>query len=358
MVGPLTPLKAANHLLSRAAGLTKPTLAYVGGWLGRSNLGDEMLLTAAGRLFPDMHVVPVRGRRHELLVDRMFPPFDASVLAGGTLINMTGSLPQAETYSARSRYFFVFGTGVADPNFEPNRTDGHVLSRWETVLRRSRFVGVRGPLSAKLLTDAGIDGVEVVGDPALALAGSVRPDPHVPMSLGLNVGTSGGHIWGDEKGLAREMLALASWARRTGWDVHWFVVWPQDMGLTHEIATRSRTGAHVHAIYADPRRFLKLVGAMSFFVGMKLHAVVLATCAAIPSIMLEYRPKCRDYMASIDHEGFVVRTDEVSARDLRRRLDEMVDHRDDLSRYLEARVGRLREFQARRAKEIATQICG
>jgi polysaccharide pyruvyl transferase WcaK-like protein len=49
---------------------------------------------------------------------------------------------------------------------------------------------------------------------------------------------------------------------------------------------------------------------------MKLHATVLATCALTPSIMLEYRPKCRDYMESIGQGRFTFKTSDFRAGEL------------------------------------------
>jgi len=62
-------------------------------------------------------------------------------------------------------YFFVFGSGVAHPSFWKDS-----LRDWKPILQRCNYIGVRGPLSAELLTDVGINRVEVVGDPVLVFA--------------------------------------------------------------------------------------------------------------------------------------------------------------------------------------------
>lgn len=48
----------------------------------------------------------------------------------------------------------------------------------------------------------------------------------------------------------------------------------------------------MHMEYSNPLSYINLVSEMQAFVGLKLHAVVLAMCAHVPSILLEYRPKC------------------------------------------------------------------
>ena len=52
---------------------------------------------------------------------------------------------------------------------------------------------------------------------------------------------------------------------------------------------------------------------------MKLHSVVLASAVHVPSLMLEYQPKCADFQASIGRSDRTFRTDRLNA-------DELVEH--------------------------------
>jgi polysaccharide pyruvyl transferase WcaK-like protein len=305
--------------------------------------------------------VPVRGDRYEIQAGRFLPSFRAAVLAGGTLINKSATIEAAEIYCSLVKDFFVFGTGVASPSFWSGRmVNGRPwqsdLPRWEAVLRRSTYVGVRGPYSAEILSESGIDGVEVVGDPVLAFASQDGETRSVPYSLGLNVGVSGGQVWGSEDEIARQCMELAKLARQAGWTVRWFVVWPGDLAITRRAALASGTDKHIHAVYSDQDAFLKLVRPLSAFLGMKLHAVALATCAFVPSVMLEYRPKCRDYMASIGQEALTVRTDRFCASATWELLHEIVDHRTAYSEDLKRSVLKLKNFQQQRAREILSRI--
>ena len=112
------------------------------------------------------------------------------------------------------------------------------------------------------------------------------------------------------------MVGLAKNATQAGWKVHWFVVWKNDMDITLEAARKSGTEENIHQEYYDYKKYFDLVRKMSVFVGMKLHSVALAMCAYVPSVMLEYRPKCRDFMMSVNQQHNNIRTDRFKADDV------------------------------------------
>ena len=231
------------------------------------------------------------------------------------------------------------------------------MDRWAPILRRCSYIGVRGPLSAESLKACGFDNVVIVGDPVIALAQHVGTAPGDSMRLGLNIGVSGGQVWGSELEIESQYIRLARAARRAGWDVQWFVIWPGDLAVTRRAAEASRTGQYIHRVYGDYTRYMKLVGGMSVFVGMKLHAVALATCAFVPSIMVEYRPKCLDYMASIGQEQFTIRSDSLDGVDLLDRIDRIASNRAAHSFELETNLCALGRHQALCAREVMSGIC-
>ena len=114
--------------------------------------------------------------------------------------------------------------------------------------------------------------------------------------------------------------------------MRWFVVWPQDLKITKRAVELSNTSSEIYEIYDNHLEFLRLVRNLNYFVGMKLHATILATCAFVPSLMLEYRPKCRDYMRSIDQEDATVRTDQFDAGSVWEKVLFNSTHRDQISK--------------------------
>jgi polysaccharide pyruvyl transferase WcaK-like protein len=66
------------------------------------------------------------------------------------------------------------------------------------------------------------------------------------------------------------------------------------------------------------------------FVGIKLHSVILSYCANTPAIMVEYQPKCRDFMASIDMEQYNVRVDEFKSEITKKLVCEMYKNNESI----------------------------
>lgn len=307
-------MKVSNILsqsgrLVRASFLDRrPALAYVGGWLGKKNLGDEALLHGMGILFQQYQLFPFDGGRASTLATRLLPNLQGGILGGGTLIASDRQyLSLAERYLQKGNSLVLFGTGVEDVEFWQN---GTTTEDWKEVLQQALFVGVRGPVSAKRLMESGCKRVEVVGDPVLAFASDAVSCIHQPRTLGLNIGTSDGNVWGSEDKIATEFTRLATLARQAGWTVRWFVVWPKDLAMTKIVARDSDTENEINCIYESHQEFMNEAVKLTAFVGMKLHATVLSTCALTPSIMVEYRSKCLDYMLSIDQGQRVVRSDQ------------------------------------------------
>lgn len=286
-------------------------LAYISGWLGKENLGDEALFLAIEKLFPGSSLWHFDGSRTHRTLLRFLPFCSNGLLAGGTLISRAHFyLEHFRQFAAQSRRAFVFGTGVADPTFWCGRPGFRSsLDEWAVTLSALSYVGVRGPMSANLLSDAGVTGVTIVGDPALAFARkSIDPFPD-RATVGLNVGYDHGNQWGDPELLFEEYRVLALRARNAGWKIRWFVVFPKDLEITLRIAKQVEPHPDIYVNYQDPELFVSEASKVSIFVAMKLHAAILAVCAHRPTLLLEYDPKCLDFMASIGQQESVIRTD-------------------------------------------------
>lgn len=335
-----------------------PLVIYVSGSPDSNNLGDKTLFKAHQRLFHRCSFVRYgTGGRVMRLLTRAMGVSGHAMLAGGTLINRWGLGP-AEECTGLFEKFFVFGTGVAQPAFWSTRPGWRdMISSWKPVLERADYLGVRGPLSAAALREAGLPRAEVIGDPVLAYAGPSPPHSgtYHARCLGLNLGESKGNVWGSEERIVEEAASLARRARENGWTVRWFVVHPGDKAATLRAASSSRTEGDVLELY-DHHEYLESVMRVGVFVGMKLHAVVLATCAYVPSVMLEYRPKCRDYMMSIDHEELTVRTDRFHAVDVWSMVEELVAQREAFSKRLYDCITPVRIRLQTKAEEIMSQF--
>ena len=362
-------VKQVADLARQSRDIKQPHMAYMGGWLGFDNLGDEAIFNAAEILFPQCGMMPYSGREgfEIALTAKLLKVFKYSLMGGGALINrLPVTLDRAVKSLPLAKHSLVFGSGVANPAFWTGREDWHdARKKWVPVLEKCDYVGVRGPLSVELLKDVGLTNVEPIGDPVLILADDFLPnenDIH-EKTIGLNIGFAkdsfgNPQLWGSQGKLVEEMVTLAKIASQAGWKVHWFVVWKKDMDITLEAAKQSGTEGNIHQEYYDYNKYLELVSKMSVFVGMKLHSVALAMCGYVPSVMLEYRPKCRDFMMSLDQQDNNIRTDEFRADDVWEKVKAWDADRPQASRLLYDAIRPVANRQKQRALEVFNAMEG
>jgi polysaccharide pyruvyl transferase WcaK-like protein len=333
---------------------------------GRPNLGDEALYTAITRQFPAVRFArslrsrgarSVYGLTHTWSRGRA--SYHAMLLGGGTLIGRSGWRPEVESVLAADPQIpmFMLGVGVEDPQFEYSAalTSHEELARWRPLLQKFRAVTVRGPRSRTLLNDIGVD-AKVVGDPALLLA---QPEPrraYRMRHLGMNVATIDA-IWGGQPTRPREVLTtVARRLRNAGWQIQMLVFHPDDMKAARALAAAVGDGIDITAEYRHADRMLTALSQCHLVVAQRLHAAVLASALAVPAIMLEYRPKCRDFMASIDRDDLVLRTDEIDADALCDRLLSVAAQRDGHAAHVADAVIELQARLHDEADRIRTEI--
>lgn len=329
---------------------------YVG-WLGHDNLGDEALYLAIQEYFrpvPLAHLSPVY--QPAVAAVASLKRHRVSILGGGTLI-ASGYRAHFEETLSRTRRGIVFGAGVADEVFWSAYPDRKIrVADWRAALERCEYVGVRGPDSVNSLADVGIS-AEILGDPAAWFVrppGWWMPDERV---LGVNVGQAGGQMWGSEEILIEQVGSLVRRAVAEGWRVEFFVVWPNDLEITiATIAEAQINDAVVHTIYGRPDEYLEQVRRATVFVGTKLHSVILAMCAGVPSIMLEYRPKCRDFMKSVDLDHLNIRVDRIDADTLYEQIVGLLGNASGTSREVTERMQLLKNLQTGRASTLAKNL--
>ena len=255
------------------------------------NLGDQAVFKAIDRTFSGVTVAYPKDPQG--LLGRAVGRWEnrqrrlASILGGGTMIGAASwSAHFAAVYEEsldRTGLGFAFGTGVAENDFPPDNeffvADPSTYQKWGGLLRRSRFVGVRGPRSRAALAELGVTS-EVIGDPACAFAkpeGFWRPEPG---RLGLNVGHGGGSMWGDRGEFNAKMGKFVAEAKRRGWEIEFFALMDDDVNIIKDVARMGGIAdPPIFREYVDPERYLARIRKMQAFIGMKLHSVILAMCA-------------------------------------------------------------------------------
>jgi len=349
-------------------------LLYLG-WVGKGNLGDEALAQAVvGSLgVPTTAVSPLRaewGARAARLAST--GAHRHLMLGGGTTI---GRLPWRRALrlhsltTARAHPWLMLGAGVEDPRFAGRNSGSEQdeLRRWLPLLRHFDAVTVRGPRSAQLLGDLGVEPL-VVGDPALLLRpppGDVGRAPGDPELVGVNVGF-GDDLWGHNQGrVEQELAALVAWLVSTGRRVRLLEVNPEDRPAVQRVrsAALSRCGGPAHAAVelcapATVADYLRLAGECTLVVGERLHSVVLAAAAGTPVISLEYQPKCRDFMESLHAGERCLRVDQLRPGELVHLVGGVLDDAPALAQADQDAVDALRSALATALDRLRAVVSG
>lgn len=294
--------------------MTSEKSAFYVGWLGAANLGDEILVDAIRDLVAPITLATMQDHQARFLENVLsWKRHSVTILGGGTQIGHPSPIDRFRLGLARSRIGVVLGAGVSSVESDRNP---EWLDIWGDTLRGLPYVGVRGTESVATLARVGV-AAEALGDPVCHFSQPTNYWSPASGVFGINVGHSFGHMHGNEQEIQRTTSVYLRRLAAQGWQAEFFCVWPEDLGVTHSIAKAAGiVRPTIHCIYHDAGQFLNRVRRMSFFVGIKLHAVALATCANVPSLMLEYRPKCREFMASIGQQRLTRRTDALDVDDL------------------------------------------
>ena len=323
------------------------------GMFGCENLGDEAMLTAAKAAFAPVRVVgTVRRTRHSMLnaiLDSQTP--EVIVIGGGTLIHggengHNGWLDFVEAQMDKGAVIATIGTGVSltEPQI---RKRSSVVDRWVRVLERARMIGVRGPLSEDILRRLGINST-IVGDLAFSLM-EIRQREIDSRAIGINVG----ECLGDQATFEQEMIRLVKILGRNH-RLNFYVVTPPDAESTRRvIETSGISNFKIWTICGSAAAFLATVRSNRMFIGVKLHASGLALCAGVPSLLFEYKPKCRDFMAAIGNEQALLKlpihSDENDAK-----IANLMDVDDDLPEHVTENIRKCAYLQRQWAERIAS----
>jgi polysaccharide pyruvyl transferase WcaK-like protein len=236
-------------------------------------------------------------------------------MGGGTFINGDPVvLSQYRSLRRRTdRPVPFFGTGVRSPEFWDLQKGWRDSRRdWVEVSAELPVVGVRGPLSKAILEDAGARNVVVSGDPAVLFHSPLGRLSSTSRSERARVGINCGEtklMWGAPDTLEEKMAEVTRALIREKVDVSLFAVCPSDRPCCERVGKAAGLDAdRIAPVLCTNEAYSSYLENVDVVIALKLHAAVLAAAANIPFIMLEYRPKCLDFVQSVNWERFTVRT--------------------------------------------------
>jgi len=289
-------------------------VAYLG-WQRMGNIGDDAIYDAVRSQLPGATVLDLpRFPREKMYaaatgLNRSLRR-STQVLGGGTLIGRRHwrRLVTRSQALTRNNGSYAIGVGVEDPVFVGRRSGSSKgeLKRWVPILSEFHTVSVRGPRSAELLSDVGLD-VNVSGDPALLLP---RPDVATEDGLiGLNLGF-GDDLWGqDPAAVANQISSATEELVSRGHRFLGILMNRADRRWTEQ----ALTGLNAQIVHpTDANAAAHELARCSLAIVSRLHAGILAALSDTPVISLEYQPKCRDFALSINDERSLIRTDTLT----------------------------------------------
>jgi polysaccharide pyruvyl transferase WcaK-like protein len=350
--------RSKEHAIIQGLKSNKPLLSYMG-WIGHNNLGDEILYDAHKVLFPDFAVVPFRDskRANETIAKRP-GKLRAGILGGGTLINQSSLwLDQMATITARDLPLFCLGTGVMPTDFRPIGGDTN-FDRWVEVLNSFSFIGVRGPDSLKALKAAGVAKAQITGDTALALAPTTyKPRPGKKV-IGFNYGiVKENQLWGDADTYTDNVVKALQTLIADGYEIHLLPVWDKDIASNKALLVRVNSQkCTMIECFDSLENYSAELEKCDVFIGQKLHATVMACMRRIPSLMIEYQPKCHDFMASIDMDAFILKTSDCTPETLIDMLRKLQKDSKKIEQKLDKRIMQHRTKQFELAAKISKQL--
>ena len=323
------------------------------GFIGYKNLGDEAIWQATKNIFSptQLHLFPeTRFAFINNLVK--FKHKKIAILGGGTLIgdnSPTGRNLFRERYylqALNSEHSIAFGTGVGAIDLSKGNT---WLMQWRPILEQCSYIGLRGPLSVEVLAGVGIKS-EVVGDPACSWVQNSEFYTPEEKRIGVCIGCTPRYFLRDKMKILGDVLCNK---QKEGWSIDFFIINPEDFMLTEQFITNNRlTHNEIHTIYENTQLYLDTVKHMKLFVGTRLHSVILAMCAGVPSLMIEYAPKNYEFMFSVGMEKYSLSMTEVTEKLLNEMLDSINDESEIISERLVDVFNDYKKLQRRAARSI------
>lgn len=333
-----------------------PTIPYIGAKI--NNLGDIALFQAIQSLLPTYRLVFFDKSSIQQFSIAQALGWQARYfcVGGGTLINAAPTLSSAKWFTERGMHMFTFGTGVHDPVFW-NYIGGfpNVLNDWIELLTQVEYLTVRGPLSAQILESHGLSNVKIIGDPALQFwcPGNELKIPS--RRIAVNIGLSKGRFWGkDENRILQLLFKVAKRLIADGFEIIVVSVWDHDHNIAREFVRELDSSmVRIELADQDVDSFLKVVSQCDLLISIKLHAAILAMCRSIPVVSIEYQPKCRDFMLSMELEQYNIRTDKLDTDILLNLVYKTLSDTQEIRRKIDHKIAGYIEKQKLYAQDIA-----
>jgi polysaccharide pyruvyl transferase CsaB len=356
------------------------------GFYGEGNLGDEAILKALLQEFSKFSNIKVvvfsgnpkqvsimhgvksvhsHGRRSLLRRIWEINTSDLFILGGGGLLKdygddstnvkrWLGLLRLAKRLKVKTT---LYAMGIENIRYDSSKE----LLR--EALDKVKLITVRDDSSRDILRDIGTTGeVKVTTDPALLLA-----DTSVREIEGASVLSKSPRImicvrhWFDKgfyienpeanENFLRSLGIAADFiAERYGGSIDFIpmrvALYDDDRTAAKQVASymTHKASTRIYPLVPDVDEFIKIVRQYSLVIGMRLHPLILATAVGVPVIGLEYMPKVKAYMKSINQGEYSLALDSITSDKLISLIENTLDKRSIRSKLILSEVCRLQKI--------------
>lgn len=330
-------------------------ILYIG-WIGYKNLGDELMFDLFKEcLLPLGKDYKLDVVNNEAVYLEHYPldGYDLIVLGGGSIISAPEQIINPvivnTLYKAikLNKKIMIWGSGTdwvpqkyllqlqnkKELNLAVNK---NLIEKLNEVLAESVWTGVRGPLTIQLLKNIGVDieKIRLSGDPGFLLQTGQPKHIHHPFIIdqskkviGLNWGTAGSNIYGNNEIIVENQLANALKSLiQTGYKLYMFVVWQNDILPSERLYNKVNDPQNIildKKLY-NQKELMNLIGNFTFTLNYKLHANYISLASKIPFIAIGYRFKVFDFVKSVDLEEYIISTDSNEIEDNIMKLEKTI----------------------------------
>lgn len=314
------------------------------------NLGDEAVYSVLRDCYSlGKQITPVMPGRElrERFLQRQLRRYSSIMIGGGTQFTSMNA-EYLKTLIRCNDKVWSFGTGVGSCGF-CERPD---FDLYEIVCSLDRInpLTVRGPLSQETLYKYNIKS-KVIGDPAFGYANECeffRGGKKILVNLLSPLDAGEKIIYLD---FISNLASSLSVFQAKGWVIDFLALGPGDYSYIDNF--RSGFGffeSEIAEIYTSIDRFFEVLRGVSLIISMRLHGAILASCAGVPFLLCNYRPKCFDFAASIQQEALLL-SSKSSASDIINSIEYSISNSHEISSAIKSKALYFRDLQSKFLKK-------
>ena len=177
------------------------------------------------------------------------------------------------------------------------------------VLNKVNYIYVRDQQSKKSLQEIGVSHSPIIlaADPVLGMEADVETTlkmkeyvkKHSKGKLPVGIYL---RSWKNDDQLREKIKILVSLLEKENMDLFFIAMQEPDDQVFLEKLQMETASFHKVREKLDIQEVFALTGQMDLVIGMRLHALIMATAQGIPTVGLSYDPKVDDFMDSIDNK--------------------------------------------------------